>query len=411
MCNSPIKISNPYYRADHGSSLPVGDARLLHDCSSRYIEVPCGKCSECIRARQNDIVQRVQMESRNSYIFFCTLTYDDAHLPWYIEDDGSFRVAYADFHDLQLLFKRMRNDNVTGRPFRYYAVSERGSKRGRPHFHVLFFIPKYKHDIDCVTPYQIEGVLFDYIKTHWATNIGTRKHPIYEPLFTYKRAYRSGQILTNFDLHYVRPSLDDTCQSVAFYVSKYLTKHSKQDRKLRGLLIFKYGIARGLEIYAKVRCRSVQSLSFGLGQLEQRDYIKGLIESFIRVSARLDNEYPCFFSEDGLKTFPLGRYYRTKFFSYDLSLPFYMKSDSPHMDNVKYVAESKDDFDKKVNKQKHHDEIVEKLMSTEDSVALVGELVDNVPYVEFDEDQFLSYEQFIIDYDSGQDFQPDSSFE
>lgn len=44
--------------------------------------VPCGKCIECLKKRQNDLALRCMREaSKRGSMHFLTLTYDDAHLP------------------------------------------------------------------------------------------------------------------------------------------------------------------------------------------------------------------------------------------------------------------------------------------------------------------------------------------
>lgn len=103
-----------------------------HDCSSEYIYVPCGYCKECIAVKQMYYVQRVRMEALHSFLYFTTLTYDNQHLPR-IRVSSGYDIPYASIHHLQLLMKRLRNNNSFGRPFRYFAVRERGSERGRPH--------------------------------------------------------------------------------------------------------------------------------------------------------------------------------------------------------------------------------------------------------------------------------------
>lgn len=125
MCISPNRIRNPYYGFK-------GRLAWMHDCDSFYINIPCGVCKECIALKQMYLVQRVQMEARNSFLFFSTLTYNNEFLPHY-ETPTGYSIPYADQWHLQTLFKRLRNYNVFGRPFRYLAVSERGGERGRPH--------------------------------------------------------------------------------------------------------------------------------------------------------------------------------------------------------------------------------------------------------------------------------------
>ena len=53
MCLSPVMIPNPYAGAKVDS-----DVRKLKDCTSAYIPVPCGHCSECIHTAQMSLMQR-----------------------------------------------------------------------------------------------------------------------------------------------------------------------------------------------------------------------------------------------------------------------------------------------------------------------------------------------------------------
>lgn len=126
MCVSPIRIPNPNY---HNHSKYVS---ALKDTSSQYINVPCGHCGECIAVRQMNIIQRVHMESLDNHCFYCTLTYNNYSMP-YVDVTTGYRLRYADHRDIQCMMKRLRKSNAFGRPFRYFGVSELGSKRGRPH--------------------------------------------------------------------------------------------------------------------------------------------------------------------------------------------------------------------------------------------------------------------------------------
>lgn len=76
MCLAPIKIKN----TNAGSRNPLTLA-LFKDTTHEYMEVPCGHCEQCIAARQNSFVQRIQAESEYNHLFFATLTYDNDHLP------------------------------------------------------------------------------------------------------------------------------------------------------------------------------------------------------------------------------------------------------------------------------------------------------------------------------------------
>ena len=138
MCTNLQPIKNPHYGY-------TGKFSFLYDCKSQYIKVPCGHCSECVHIRQMSIVQRCLQESQNGYPFYCTLTYNNQSLP-IITTSAGYDIKYAQLSDVTNMIKRLRKDNAFGRPFRYFAVSELGSKRSRPHFHILFFLQKYDSD-------------------------------------------------------------------------------------------------------------------------------------------------------------------------------------------------------------------------------------------------------------------------
>lgn len=125
MCLSPIRIKNPNLGL-------TGPTAQFKDTVSRMIDVPCGVCAECVANRQMQYVQRLQMEEKVNHLFFCTLTYNNEMLPSLCTSTGYF-IRYADVADVQKMFKRLRRRNAFGRPFRYFAVSELGSTRGRPH--------------------------------------------------------------------------------------------------------------------------------------------------------------------------------------------------------------------------------------------------------------------------------------
>lgn len=70
-----VNMLNQYLEV-HGSSKRVGCPSL------DYLPVPCGKCINCLKARQNALVSRCleESEKRGTFIFL-TLTYSDDYLP------------------------------------------------------------------------------------------------------------------------------------------------------------------------------------------------------------------------------------------------------------------------------------------------------------------------------------------
>lgn len=125
MCVSPVRIKNPNYHIYNAGT-------KYKDTECAYINVPCGVCCECVAVRQMSYIQRLQMEELKNHLFFCTLTYNTESLPLHRCSNGHV-IRYADVSDVQKMFKRLRKSNAFGRPFRYFAVSELGTKKGRPH--------------------------------------------------------------------------------------------------------------------------------------------------------------------------------------------------------------------------------------------------------------------------------------
>lgn len=312
LCNSPISIRNPNYGHSHDSGSPFS----IKDCVSKYIRVPCGHCAECVKKKQMFLVQRVQMECLSNYLYFATFTYSDKYLPIYTTSTGR-KIRYADWNDLQLCLKRIRNNNGFSRPFKYMAVSERGSKRGRPHFHALFLLPKYKTD-DRYTPQNLEKIMFDNFLKYWARNVGTRKNPEYRQLLDYKKMIFHGAVKTNYDLHYIQPTVyDDGLTSVAFYVTKYLLKESDVDTKLQMALKLNYDMEEFEVIWKTVKSRTICSKFFGLNK-DEKGNIDSKIYDYIRDCINKSDDLPMFFNTQNGKSFPLSRYYKSKGMLYNL---------------------------------------------------------------------------------------------
>lgn len=359
MCINPIRIKNV------NKGLGRIGLNFMKDCDNEYMNVPCGRCPDCVQAKQAQLVQRIQSEAKYNHLFFCTLTYDNEHLPkltievprvcratndscgplfdegtspvdlvsitpvsdgiqdgepseeaylamnarleafestsedfpsgpvsgylqvkdkkvvnvipaGYDDDDldveyESVDFPYADIHHIQLLLKNLRDNNTTGRNIRYVAVSELGKANGRPHFHILFLVEKRPEDyygngtVKVANMRSLEKELYTMVFKYWAINVGTRKNPVYEPLFTYRKRYYGGRVYTNFDLHWVDPSLSTEGESnVAYYVSKYIMKGSERDVKRQRFLRLNLSETEYEAAWKTVRCRMTFSKGLGL---------------------------------------------------------------------------------------------------------------------------------------------------
>ena len=98
MCINPIRIPNPNRGLKH-----VG-LMFMKDTENQFLEVPCGHCPDCVAAKQSAMVQRVQNEARYNHVFFCTLTYDNKHLPYAEIKVPPFKEGEGDQYGTPSLF-------------------------------------------------------------------------------------------------------------------------------------------------------------------------------------------------------------------------------------------------------------------------------------------------------------------
>lgn len=360
MCVSPILIPNP----NRGYK---GKFSFLKDTSSLFIPVSCGCCSECVHTRQMSIVQRCQLETLTGYPFYCTLTYNNQSLPQLVCSDGK-HIRYADLSDVKNMIKRLRNDNVFGRPFRYFAVSELGSKRARPHFHILFYLKKLEGD-SIYTPINLESLLFKTVLQYWQRNYGSRRSPVYKPLCTYVRKYICGKLHTNYDLHYVTPStLDGSTLDVPYYVTKYMLKPSDKASRLQSALRLNLPEDEYQDIWSKVKPRWFSSLNFGFGiygmQVKNKSLSERLSElentqSFKYVRSSIDrsiqsSEFPKFFDFEKGQSVPLSRYWKSfgNLYTVDDAIHFHRVNPLLRIDNVS--IDERSDTSKQLSVSRHN---------------------------------------------------------
>ncbi|QCS36290.1 replication initiator protein [Capybara microvirus Cap1_SP_217] len=125
-----------------------------------YHYVPCGKCFACRNRIQNDWLWRLQYEHEHcKQSLFITLTYDEEHVPFKMQEDGTFCLCANKKH-VQDYLKRLRK-HIPPQSLRYYIVSEYGETFGRPHYHGLLF---NNSDIDIV-PYIDKDWPFGFTRT------------------------------------------------------------------------------------------------------------------------------------------------------------------------------------------------------------------------------------------------------
>lgn len=136
--------------------------------SSRYraLQVPCGKCSACLRNKQISWCNRLQLHAKYyMYSHFVTLTYDDYNLPFFsfstgeifslrskFGDDSNYvvmsvhdydcdAVPCLDKLDIQRFIKSIKDlcNRRLKTKFSYFLCGEYGMQSYRPHYHLLIF--------------------------------------------------------------------------------------------------------------------------------------------------------------------------------------------------------------------------------------------------------------------------------
>lgn len=139
MCRSMILVTNPTRRYEDGKSRPL-------------LWVPCGTCKECRKALQDEWFVRGYLEwlrCKNACgaAWLLLLTYSNSYLPF--NNDEEYGINYACFnHDhlrsfMRLLRYYLKKKGYKAKEIRYFIGCEFGGKRGRPHYHVILFVPFY----------------------------------------------------------------------------------------------------------------------------------------------------------------------------------------------------------------------------------------------------------------------------
>lgn len=354
MCLTPITIDNPYYNKD-----PSKGYNFLHDCVKQKIAIPCGVCSECVNLEQMYLIQRVQMESINNYLYMGTCTYDNEHMPM-LETSQGYKYRYCDIKHVTTAFRRLRDKNTYGIPFRYIAVTEKGTQKGRPHMHCLLLFKK--EDIgdyyDAITFEQEHK--FDLFQA-WSINKGTKRTPIYETLSQYRTSIRHHELRATYDFHYVNPAkTSGGITDAAFYVLKYMLKDTAHDRKIKQALDYYYRAEANEETgeidiiedeelkqeakdtWNTIRNRRNLSIAFGLNdwfiegknrEIKEQECDKDIINHIregIEQSKRAKQPYALFYGVENLLTFPLSPYYKEKEFLYNMEDEITFWKNRPH---------------------------------------------------------------------------------
>ena len=98
----------------------------------KFVNVPCGKCEECLKSRARGWAFRILKEAEKyQENYFITFTYDDNNLP--IAKNGFNTLVKDDISKFNKHLKTYLHRNKKRSDFRFYGVGEYGSNTLRPH--------------------------------------------------------------------------------------------------------------------------------------------------------------------------------------------------------------------------------------------------------------------------------------
>lgn len=115
------------------SSRCITPFQVRDKITQQWMALPCGKCPNCMKRRTSGWSFRLMKEGeRSETALFVTLTYDTKYVP--LTKNGFMTLNKR---DIQTYMKRLRKLSET--KLKYYVCGEYGSKRDRPHYHMIIF--------------------------------------------------------------------------------------------------------------------------------------------------------------------------------------------------------------------------------------------------------------------------------
>lgn len=152
---------------------PQGGVTLREPLARRgdeeFLRLPCGSCIGCRMSRAREWALRCSLElQEHDQACWCTLTYDDAHVP----------VTLAKWH-LQGFVKRLRA-RLAPAGVRFFASGEYGERTERPHYHAILFGVSRDAPIQDVWPHGFARVdvltpaAISYVAGYCSKKVGWR---------------------------------------------------------------------------------------------------------------------------------------------------------------------------------------------------------------------------------------------
>lgn len=192
-----------------GDYMALSAYYVYNGCAFEYVFLlcRCGRCRICRHSKQLDIINRCRMESScySCPPYMITLTYDQANLPVHRPEcrRRGVLVNTLYYKDIQDFFKRLRirwtraglQHNI-----RYMVAGEYGSKRGRPHYHIILWNNPYN-------------------TSEWSSPF-TAARDVINNRKLYDDVWNAWGRSSSFDAFQCEPAGD----GAAAYCSKYMTK-------------------------------------------------------------------------------------------------------------------------------------------------------------------------------------------
>lgn len=152
-CNMPLLAEKgPLLPSGKYKYLPIGkyspEMKQLHPDA---IMIPCGHCDGCRADQTRQWADRMILELDHSGKgIFLTMTYDDEHLPVFVNPVTGEATPTLSKRDVQLFMKRLRKF-FKGCELRYYICGEYGPRTSRPHYHAIIYGIECADFVDCQT--------------------------------------------------------------------------------------------------------------------------------------------------------------------------------------------------------------------------------------------------------------------
>lgn len=142
-CYHPIHAFRSAIVNDNGKR-PLVFSRKNALPESPELSIPCGQCIGCRLEQSRQWATRVSLENQlHDKSIFCTLTYDDEHLPYKVDaETGEMVPTLKPIHFtnfMKLLRFNIEKYYPNNGKIRFFGCGEYGFETKRPHYHIIIF--------------------------------------------------------------------------------------------------------------------------------------------------------------------------------------------------------------------------------------------------------------------------------